>query len=56
MDTIGENTLEAILAFTALRLEINWAKARIDSGLYNKKKDDDVNVIELAVEEMNILH
>ena len=55
MDTVGEQTLEAVLAFTALRLEINWQKCRIDSGLYNRKKIDDVNVIEMAVAKMNLL-
>lgn len=56
MDTMGEQTLEAVLAFTALRLEINWQKSRIDSGLYNRKKKDDVNVIEATVAEMNLLN
>lgn len=57
MDTMGENTLEAVLAFTALRLEINWQKARIDSGLYKQRKEvTDINVIEATVAEMNLLN
>jgi len=56
MDTLGEKTLETILAFTALRLEICWQKARIDSGLYNRRKEGDVNVIETTIAEMNLLN
>lgn len=57
MDTMGEQTLEAVLAFTALRLEINWQKCRIDSGLYNRKKiADEINVIEATVAEMALLN
>ena len=57
MDTMGEQTLEAVLAFTALRLEINWQNSRIDSGLYNRKKrGDDANVIEATLAEMNLLN
>lgn len=57
MDTMGEQTLETVLAFTALRIEINWQKSRIDSGLYNRrKKDDDINVIEATVAQMNLLN
>jgi putative transposase len=56
MDTLGESTLETILAFTALRLEINWQRARIDSRLYNKTREENVNVIEAAVAEMNLLN
>jgi putative transposase len=57
MDTMGEQTLEIVLAFTALRMEICWRKARIDSGLYNRRKEEDsVNVIEATVNEMALLH
>lgn len=56
MDTMGEQTLETVLAFTALRLEIYWQKQAIDSRLYNKTKGDDVNVIETTVAEMNLLN
>ena len=56
MDTLGEKTLETILAFTALRLEICWQKAKIDSGLYNRRREGDVNVIETTIAEMNLLN
>jgi putative transposase len=57
MDTMGEQTLEAILAFTALKLEINWQKSRIDSALYNRrKKADEINVIEATIAEMALLN
>jgi hypothetical protein len=40
-----------------LRLEINWQKCRIDSGLYNRKKiADEINVIEATVSEMALLN
>jgi transposase-like protein len=57
MDTMGEKTLEAVLAFTALKIEISWQKSRIDSGLYNRrKKEDEVNVIEATIAEMALLN
>jgi hypothetical protein len=57
MDTMGEQTLEAVLAFIALKLEMNWQKSRIDSGLYNRrKKADDINVIEETIAEMALLN
>jgi len=57
MDAMGEQTLETVLAFTALRLEVHWQRAAIDSGLYNRKKEGyDVNVIEATVAEMNLLN
>ena len=30
MDTLGESTLNVLLAFTALRLEYGWATTRVD--------------------------
>jgi len=57
MDTMGETTLESVLAFVALKIEIWWQKARIDSGVYNRKvAKNEVNVIEATVAEMNLLN
>ena len=35
MDTVGEATLESVFAFTALKIEINWRRHRIDSAVFN---------------------
>lgn len=44
MGTVGEKTLESLLAFTALRLEMNWKKIPIDSNaLANLKFMKDKN-------------
>ena len=57
MDTMGETTLESVLAFVALKIEIWWQKARIDSGVYNRRvAKNEVNVIEATVAEMNLLN
>jgi hypothetical protein len=32
METLGEKTLEVLLAFTAIRLEFGWQTTPIDSG------------------------
>lgn len=57
MDAMGEQTLETVLAFIALRFEINWRRAAIDSKLYNRKKEEnDINVIEATVAEMQLLN
>lgn len=38
METVGENTLMAVVAFTALRLELGWHRSPIDSqALWNLK-------------------
>lgn len=55
MDTLGEATLESVLAFTALKIEINWQRHRIDSGIFNRKRKE-VNTIEAAVEEIGLLN
>ena len=49
IETIGEKTLNILLAFTAMRLEFNWKKTPVDSKVLNnlqhiasKTKTDDV--------------
>ena len=36
MDTLGEETLETVLAFIALKIEIGWRQHAIDSGVFSK--------------------
>ena len=54
LGTMGEQTLECLLAFTALRLEMNWKKVPVDSvQLANlKSMREKENVIEKAVVEL----
>ena len=55
MDTIGEATLESVLAFIALKIEIGWRKCRIDSGHFNRKRKGE-NTIETTIEEIGLLN
>jgi putative transposase len=57
MDTMGEQTLEAVLAFIALRLEMKWQKTGIDSGWYNRERKigENINVIEATIAEMKLM-
>lgn len=54
MESIGENTLMVLLAFTAMRLEYNWQKIPVDSVLLENLKyaKNKVNVIESAMGSM----
>lgn len=59
MDTMGEQTLETVLAFVALKIEMGWRKHKIDSGVFNRidqLTDGNVNAIEAAIEQIGILH
>lgn len=57
MDTMGESTLEAVLAFTALKIEFGWGRHRIDSKLYTRHLEkEEKNVIENVVEEIGLLN
>lgn len=53
MGTVGEKTLEVLVAFVALRLEYSWSINPVNSehyqGLIGAKK---VNTIEMAVNEI----
>lgn len=55
MDTIGEQTLESVLAFTALKIELNWRKHAIDSGVFNMKRGK-LNVIEGSVAKIGLVN
>ena len=55
MDTIGESTLESVLAFTALKIEFGWGLHRIDSKLYTRHLEkEEKNVIEKTIEEVGL--
>lgn len=53
MGTLGEKTLESLLAFTALRLEMNWRKVPVDSPGLAKLKfmRDKPNALEETITE-----
>ncbi len=36
MDTMGEQTLESVQAFTTLKIEMGWGLHRINSKLYTR--------------------
>lgn len=54
MGALGENTLECLLAFTALRLEMGWRRIPIDAPqLANlKKMGHKANAIEEVMEQL----
>jgi putative transposase len=57
METIGEQSLQAVVAFTALRLEMGWRAHAIDSkALNNLLHQGNRNTIEKTVEEMGLLN
>lgn len=57
MDTMGESTLESVLAFTALKIEFGWGLHRIDSKVYTQHLEkEEKNVIENTVEEIGLLN
>ena len=55
MDTLSEQTLETVLAFVAMKIELNWKLHRIDSAVFNKAKKEG-NSVELVAEEMGLLN
>jgi transposase-like protein len=58
METIGEQSLQAVVAFTALRLEMGWQLNRVDSKALDNLMVGSVkqNVIEKAVEKIGLLN
>lgn len=63
MDSVGEATLQAIVAFVALRMEITWQRVHVDSKVFNKGErknivdvEDKTNVVEKVVEELKLLN
>lgn len=57
MDTMGESTLESVLAFTALKIEFGWGLHRIDSKLYTRHLEKEgKNAIETTVEKIGLMN
>jgi putative transposase len=57
MDTLGEATLESVLAFTALKIEFGWGLHRLDSRIYSQHLEKEVkNALESTVEEMGLIN
>lgn len=48
MGTVGEATLEAMLAFIALRLEVNWRRGKVNEKKLDNLKNMGENVIDFA--------
>ena len=48
MGTVGEATLEAMLAFIALRLELNWRRGKVNEKKLDNLKNMGENVIDFA--------
>jgi len=58
METIGEQSLQAVVAFTALKLELGWQIHKVDSKsldvLYGEGRRK--NILERTVEEIGLLN
>lgn len=52
METVGENTLMIVTAFTALKLECNWQKTPVDSAHILNLRTIKSNAIESTIEAM----
>lgn len=54
MESIGENTLMVLVAFTAMRLELNWQKIPVDSEVISNLKylKSKTNTVESAMDSM----
>ena len=56
MDTLGEKTLKSVVVFTALRLEMGWRMKPVTSKAlraFGLKKE---NILESAVDEMQLIN
>ena len=57
MDTMGEKTLESVLAFTALKIEFGWGLHPIDSKIFTRHLEkEEKNVIENVIDEIGLLN
>ena len=52
MDTLGERTLQVLVAFTAIRLEYGWQTTPLNSGRLSKLKWTRQNQIESTMESL----
>ena len=53
MGTVGESTLEAMVAFIALRLEMNWRRGKVNEKKLENLKYIGENVIDFAFSTLN---
>ena len=53
MGTVGEATLEAMVAFIALRLEMNWRRGKVNEKKLENLKNIRENVIDFAFSTLN---
>jgi len=57
MDTMGEQTLECVLAFTALKIEMGWAQHPVNSKIFTRYLEkEERNVLEGVSEVMGLVH
>ena len=52
METVGEQTLEIVVAFTALKLEMNWRRNPVNADHYEKLAHVKPNAVEEVVQEL----
>lgn len=52
METVGERTLNVVLAFVAMRLEYHWQRVPVDSAHLGKLEGRKKNQIEAVVEDL----
>jgi transposase-like protein len=52
METLGEKTLDVVLAFTAIRLEFGWQTTPVDSTKLDRLKGIEHNRIEASIEKL----
>jgi putative transposase len=52
MDSLGEKTLEVIVAFVALRLEFNWRRNKVNAEHYERLVNMKHNAVEKVVHEL----
>jgi hypothetical protein len=57
MDTMGEQTLECVLAFIALKIEMGWAQHPVNSKIFTRYLErEERNVLEGVSDEMGLMH
>lgn len=57
MDTMGEQTLECVLAFVALKIEMGWAQHPVNSKIFARYLEkEERNVLEGVSDEMGLVH
>jgi len=52
METVGEQTLEVIVAFVALKMEVNWRRHKVNAKHFDKLANMKNNAVENVVEQL----